>query len=170
MAKRRMLAPIISKKHFVHQSIMSIAASSITNLVLLDSVPAPANASTAQVEEGSVVKAIHIEMWYVGLGGQTSPASFNSTLEKLPANVGFMTFAQAANLMSYPNKKNILYTTQGAISQADAGPAIPLFKAWYKIPKGKQRMGLDDKIVLNIANLATVTYQVCGISIYKEYQ
>ncbi len=79
-----------------------------------------------------------------------------------------MTLAQSQNLGAYPNKKNILYTTQGILADAnDGGPTIPLIRGWIKIPKGKQRMGLDDRIVVNITAVGAL--RLCGISTFKEY-
>lgn len=77
-----------------------------------------------------------------------------------------MTFTNSATLDSYSNKKNVLYTTQGLTPDANGNP-IPFVRQWFKIPKGKQRFGLTDSLVLNIsANVEDVTH--CGLMIYKE--
>ncbi len=164
-----MLAPIVSIKHYVQTFITSILTATVLNVEIADSVIAPAAAAN-EVLEGSIVKAVFVEIWATNIDVDTTRAAFNLTVEKRPGNTPAMTNAQSLVLDRYPNKKNILYTTQGILTSGSAGPAIPLFRQWIKIPKGKQRMGLDDKIVLNISNVATSTMQVCGVYTYKEYR
>jgi len=167
---RRMLAPINSNKHYVHQPRITVTSGTLADIVPVDTVVAPAAAQSNQVEEGSVVKAIYMELWFqsVGLTGTTN--TFTAAIEKLPGNTPIMTFAQSLNLGAYPNKKNILYVTQGITgSVSDGSPMMPIYKGWIKIPKGKQRMGLDDRIVLNIS-ASVQDAQVCGIFTYKEYR
>ncbi len=168
--RRRMLAPINANKHYIGQSFATLASSSIVTKPVADVVITPSN--PFDVEEGSVLKAVYIEMWIGGAGGSTGQmTSFSMTLEKLTSGIVDMTFAQSANLDTYPNKKNILYTTQGIVGAAiDGAQAVPMLRQWVSIPKGKQRMGLGDKIVLNISNLSTITMNHCGMFIYKEYR
>ncbi len=170
MRHRRMLAPINTNKHYVHQTPLTVVNGTMRNLTVADSVVAPATANSFSVEEGSVIKAVWLEMWLVGLGTTGNTSTFTITVEKLPANQTAMTLTQSANLGGYPNKKNILYTTQGIIgASADTGP-IPLVRQFFLIPKGKQRMGLSDRIMLNLNNSGTTDYQICGIFTYKEYR
>ncbi len=72
------------------------------------------------------------------------------------------------NLMVYPNKKNILFYSQGVIGDLTT-QSIPVVRNWFLIPKGKQRMGLGDKIVETLTATAAVI-QNCGFSTYKEYK
>ena len=106
-------------------------------------------------------------MWYLGSSAQ--PVFHVSTVEKLTSGASEMTSVQASLLNEYPNKKNIFQTSQGLIGDANTNP-IPVFREWIKIPKGKQRMGLGDKLVLNIAarGEAANDIEVCGFYIYKE--
>ncbi len=167
---RRMLAPINSNKYYVHQTIVTVVSGVILNVNLVDAVVAPAAATSFQVEEGSLVKAIWVELWLTGASTAGNTSSFNITLEKIPANQTAMTFTQSANLGAYPNKKNILYTTQGVIGSVAGGQPLPLLRQWFAIPKGKQRMGLSDRIMLNISNQGSIDEIICGIFIYKEYR
>ncbi len=98
-------------------------------------------------------------------GGESQ---FTLTVEKKRTTETDMTNAQSANLQSYPNKKNILYTTQGIVNSTHTGPAIPIIRQWIKIPKGKQRFGLGDQFMVNL-NSGGGSLQTCGIFIYKEY-
>ncbi len=165
-----MQAPINSNKHFVQQALLVVVNGTMRNLDIVDSVVAPATANNFNVEEGSIVKAVWIELWLINLGAVGATTSFVITVEKLPANQTNMTQAQSAVLGAYPNKKNILYTTQGVLGSASAGSPQPLLRQWFKIPKGKQRMGLSDKIIINISNNGGIDFQICGMFIYKEYR
>ncbi len=168
MVHRRMLAPIVSKKHYVQTGLTNIAVAAILNIEIADSVLAPA-AALNEVVEGSVVKAVFIEIWALGNSAAGNFGAFNMTIEKRGQGSPAMTNTQSLNLGSYPNKKNILYTTQGVLSTGSVSAAIPLIRQWFAIPKGKQRMGIGDKIVLNLSNISAIGYDVCGIYTYKEY-
>ncbi len=162
-----MLATINSIKHYVQQTETSVASGAIFELVLVNATAAPATATTADVKQGAVVKAIYCELW-IASQAVSDVTSFNITIEKKVGIPTAMTFAQSQNLGAYPNKKNILYTTQGIVSAFAVGPTIPIMRAWVKIPKGKQRFGFEDELVLNIGNVGNAL-QLCGIFIFKEY-
>ncbi len=169
MRHRRMLAPINSVKHLVNHADATVASGAIVNDVAVDSIVAPGNASPFSVSEGSLVKAIYVERWIGGTGATGVQSQFTLTVEKKRQLEANMTNAQANNLGAYPNKKNILFTSQGIVpSLIDGGSTIPIIRGWVKIPKGKQRMGLDDRVMVNIA--AVTSLRRCGIEIYKEYQ
>ncbi len=132
---------------------------------------APAAAASFDVTQGSLIKAVWVEIWWLYVGDADTSASFNMTIEKLPANVASMTFTQSVNLGSYTNKKNIFYATQGVTGPAREGaPSLPLHRAFILIPKGKQRMGLSDRLVVNVSNTSAGSAQICGIFTYKEYR
>ncbi len=161
-----MRAPIHSEKHF-HQ----ITLSSATTLAKVDSVLVTAVEGTAanannEVIEGAIVKAVWFEMWAIG---KTADQFFTAIVYKLPNGLGNPTFTNLTNLTAYLNKKNILYTTQGLAPNDGVGQPIVLYKDWIKIPKGKQRFGLGDKLMFTIASRGDGTIDFCGIALYKEY-
>ncbi len=165
---RRMLAPIISVKHYVQFQNTQIPSTSVTNLNLAEAEVAPAVANADEVTIGSVVKALYIEMWCLSEGASGSTTQFLINLEKRPADATPITHAQMLALNGYPNKKNILYHTQGVLSGKDTG-SVNLIRTWFKIPKGKQRMGQGDTLVLNMSILGNAC-RLCGFSTYKEFQ
>jgi len=139
------MAPINTVKHYVQDPSFEVATSTIREHVVVDAVTAPATSSAAAVKEGSIVKAVYIERWLGGKGSANVVSLFNLTVEKKRDLEPSMTFAQSQNLGAYPNKKNILYTTQGNLSaQVNGSPHIPVIRNYIAIPKGKQRFGLDD--------------------------
>jgi len=169
MRHRRVLPPINTIKHYVHLGNAAIANGAVLDYVIAEAVVAPAVANAFSVREGSVIKAVHIEVWVIGAGATGEDTQFALILYKNPSGVTPITFAQTSNLGAYPNKKNILYTTQGVVSTlTDGASAIPIVRGWFAIPKGKQRMGSDDSIRVAIASTGTIL-QRCGLSTYKEY-
>ncbi len=164
--RRRVSAPIVTEKHYAPQTVTTIAFGAIENRDVIIAVPVVDKNASTEVEEGSVIKAVYIERWITS--DDTGQTSFTLTVEKQPAGATDMTFAQSGALNSYLNKKNILYTTQG-LANPVAGVAMPAIRQWILIPKGKQRFGLGDKLIVNITGLSN-GINVCGISIFKEWK
>ncbi len=160
------MRPIVnSNKHYVQVSLASITAANQLNTTIATAKDVPASGNASQVRSGSVIKAVFVEMWV--RGGETSPGSVLITLEKVPGSGTLPTFAEHVALHTYDNKKNILYHTQG-LTNNNTADAIPFVRGWFKIPKGKQRFGLDDTLNLGIAAQALDSI-VCGFMTYKEY-
>lgn len=159
-----MRAPIQSVKHIVQSSIFTVAFGAITQVQPAIAV-LPANVDlNSEVEEGSIIKAIYLEYWITSDDAAQSTVTFS--LEKINTTQTVQTFAQSQALGNYANKKNILYITQG-ITSTNVGTPTPFVRGWFKIPKGKQRFGLGDKIVVNISAVAD-GLNVCGVAIYKS--
>ncbi len=166
---RRLVAPINTVKHYVHRQNTATVSAGLASIVAVDAVVAPATASADQVKEGSIVKAIFFELWILSQGATGTFVQFDLIIEKVPSNLASVTAAQLVNLGSYTNKKNILYATQGIIASAvDGQAAFPLLKGWQLIPKGKQRMGLGDRIVMSFTPTGQ-TCNNCGLMVYKEW-
>ncbi len=157
---------INSEKHYHPRSLQQVDENTVVTMVIANAVISPADGSEVRV--GSVLKAVHVEMWYLGSSAQ--PVFQVSTVEKLPSGLENPTSAQMSDLHKYPNKKNIFQTSQGLVGDSNSNP-IPVYREWIKIPKGKQRMGLGDRLVLNVAarGEANNDLEVCGMFIYKEY-
>ncbi len=153
---------VITIKHYVPNPIDTVIAAAIENIVFINAVANPTSA--IDVSEGSTISAVWVELWV--LADAQNVGSTIITLEKKPANAPNMTTVNAANLFAYNNKKNILYTTQGLTSEQNAN-AVPIIRQWFKIPKGKQRFGLGDQMVLNIS-AAQEGVENCGMFIFKE--
>ncbi len=135
-------------------------------MVIADSVGQSAVAATADVVEGSKISAIFIEHWVKSFASAGTDVKFQFLLEKVPAGATSVTFAQMNNLMPYPNKKNVLFYSQGVIGDLTT-QAIPVVRQWFKIPSGKQRMGLADRLVATLS-ATSAALQNCGFNTYKE--
>ncbi len=169
--RRRMLAPIVSVKHFVAHTNALIAAAGLRNEVIANAVTVGnAHSSTFDVTEGSIIKAVYLDFWAINGGTTGTSTQITAILEKVPAGATPATSANLLNLMAYPNKKNVLHTFQGNLTAGvDGSMSTPYLRGWFKIPKGKQRMGLNDQIVVSFSPI-TQGCEICGIAIYKEYQ
>ncbi len=165
---RRMQAPINAIKHYVGQPKASIALGTALTLLEANVVAAPVDTNREKLSEGSVIKAMYHEYWILGSGVSGTTSQFVMTIEKRPSNAPNPAFSDMLNLGGYGNKKNILYTTQGLIGSQSDGPAIPIIRMWTKIPKGKQRMGQEDAMIITFATVDT-PINICGFSTYKEY-
>ncbi len=161
-----MLAPISAIKHYVQFSLANVVGGAITKLAIVDATDLQDVTAASEVIEGSIVKAVYIELWVTS--DDVTQSSGIITLEKKMAQSPAMTAAQSALLMKYPNKKNVLYTTMGLYAPKTGANPIPVIRQWFKIPKGKQRFGFDDQLNLNV-HAQSDGVNLCGFATYKEY-
>ncbi len=162
-----MVKPVIhSTKHYVQWSIFTVLAGALQAQSIVDAVAALAVNDPDEVAEGEIVKAVYLELWV--RSSEVSPGSGQMIVYKIEADSSNPTIAQMAALHTWDNKKNILYTTQGLINDADAD-AIALYKGWIKIPKGKQRFGLGDRLQFTWSSAGAIDAVLCGFATYKSY-
>ncbi len=160
-----MRAPIHSNKHYVQTSLSTILAGAVDVITIANAV-VPADVNTvSEVVEGALVKAVFIEEWL--RAGDAAAGSFITIVEKVEGGQGNPSAAEMAALGSYSNKKNILYTSMGTLNDQDS-LATPVLRQWLKIPKGKQRMGLGDRLRL-VTFAQSLDIIRCGFMTYKEY-
>ncbi len=161
-----MLAPINSEKHYVQFAQALVTASTTANLIVVEAVAVVDKDFTSEVEQGSIIKAVYIEMW-----ASTNSGGINfgtMTVEKLSGGQPSQTNTNSNNLNVYLNKKNILFTFEGLYPPNNTNP-VPIIRQWILIPKGKQRFGLGDKLELSISTGGTALTR-CGFMTYKEYK
>ncbi len=135
-------------------------------IVLVQGVESTIANSATEVVEGSLVKAVFIELWLQNNGNLGESIV---TVSKNPLNNVGPTFAEHGSLFTYTNKKNILFTHQGLTSNDGISGPVRILGQWIKIPKSKQRFGLGDILSLNISNVSSSGLQRCGMTTYKEY-
>ncbi len=161
------MRPVIqSVKHYVQFPIDQILTGTAQNIRLIDSVESTVANLANEVSEGSMVKAIYIELW---LQNEGNLGESIVTVTKDQQNTNGPSFAQLAALFTYNNKKNVLFTHQGLTSNDGVSGPVNILRSWIKIPKGKQRFGLNDRVHLSISNTSANDLVRCGFAIYKEY-
>ncbi len=164
-----MVAPINSVKHYVPRANVSLASGAGQANVVVNSVVAPAQTTAADVKEGAVVKAVHLEYWLWGGGTTGVDTQFVIVVEKAPSARASIGAAEMLNIGAYANKKNIFYQSQGVIGAGvDGSQAIPVIRDWLLIPKGKQRFGFGDRLVVSFTTVGS-SIQICGQATFKEY-
>ncbi len=162
-----MQAPITSDKHYVQQTNVSLASGAIAVVGLVQALARGTNrTATAHIDEGSLVKAIFVEWWLNGSGASGATTQFDFILYKLPGVGALPVTADLLNLQSWDNKKNIFFTTHGVLGGI-GNQSVPIIRQWIMIPKGKQRMGLNDRIQIGLI-VTGETVQYCGFATYKE--
>ncbi len=153
------------EKHIVQRSLFTVAAGAIDNFVIADARQLPSATAPSEVREGCTISAVYIEMWIQS--DDTALGSSIVTMEKLSGSgSGTMTAADSALLNGYDNKKGVLYTQQGLTPTSIQFPMATI-KGWFKIPKGKQRFGLEDRIILNVHGQSN-GLSACGFALFKE--
>ncbi len=160
------MRPIIkSIKHYVHLPATGVASGAIGNFIMVEAIAkGAAVANASDVEEGAIIKACYVEMW---VKSDNPNFTVSGLIMKRPANVTNVAFADMGNLGAYPNKKNVLEFHQGLSPSGDQ--VLALFRGWYKVPKGKQRFGLGDKLSVTVAFTGSAG-DMCGFATYKEYE
>ncbi len=161
------MRPIIhTRKHIPQFSLFAVASGAITNLEIIEALAAPVVTAASNVIEGAKITAVYVEMWLSS--DDAASGSVIVTLEKVPGlGAGpVMNAADAADLTAYDNKKNIFFTQMGLLPSNVQYP-MAVIKGWIKIPKGKQRFGLDDRLLLNIFGQSNGVAG-CGFALFKE--
>ncbi len=163
------MKPVIkSKKHIFQISQATVGQALAVGSVFCTAIEGTST-TPVNVEEGAIVKACYVEYW-VSQDSASIVGSYTVILQKDPGGNAAITSGQMAALHDYDNKKNILFTAQGLLTPNDGGQ-VPVLRGWYKIPKGKQRMGLGDQLMVVIRNnnATAIDINFCGLVIYKEY-
>ncbi len=152
------------EKHMRQRSLFAVASGAIDTDDIAVSVSLPTATSAVEVREGCTISAIYVEMWLSSDDAASGTAIV--TLEKLVGSSTNMTVAESAALQNYDNKKNVLFTFMGLLPSNVQYPMASI-KGWIRIPKGKQRFSLGDRLAFNIHGQSNGVAG-CGFFIYKE--
>ncbi len=154
-----------SEKRIVQITLGHIAAMAQGSTNIVSARQDPTASDPREIKIGTIVKAVYLELWLLGDGQQ--PNTTSVWFYKLPSGVGVPTAGVIADMNGWDNKNNIFEAHQGLVGDANTNP-VPFFRGWIKIPKGKQRMSIGDKIGFSILAI-TEGMQFCGLAIYKAY-
>ncbi len=161
-----MKAPIHSVKHYHQMTLSNVSTLTEVDSIMVHAIGTGVAASPNEVVEGAIVKAVYLEMWVIG---SSSNQFFTMIVHKTPNDGDPATFTEMTSLGTYINKKNILFTSQGLASNDGIAQPVAVHRSWIRIPKGKQRFGLGDKLLFQIASRGSATITFCGFATYKEY-
>ena len=163
--RRRMRAPINTNKHYSNIEDAPIALNGVRTFVIAQAVAEGSTIGPTTVSEGSVINSFFMELWLKSNeatnGGH---CKFQFCIEKVSSGGDSINFTQLNNLHVYPNKKNILFYSQGVLGD-DETPSIPVVRQWFKNPKS--RIGLGD-VLIATCSATTAAIESCGFITYKE--
>ncbi len=163
------MKPVIRSKKHIQQISQSTVAQGVVGHVTIATSIEGSPTTPDHVMEGASIKSCFVEFW-VSQDSASIVGSYTVILYKDPGGLHAATTTNMAALHDYPNKKNVLFTAQGLLTPNDGGQ-VPVLRDWYKIPKGKQRFGLADRLLLTIRNnnATAIDINFCGVAVYKEY-
>lgn len=158
---------INTKKHIVQLSQSQVSQGTVLNTIVASAIEGAPTTPT-HVAEGATVKAVYVEIWAQN-GSSSTVGSVTAAFYKNPGGANYANTADMAALHDWDNKKNIFHCCQGLLPTTDSGLFL-VYKGWIKIPKGKQRMGLGDLLVLTVRNnnASAIDQEFCGLFVYKE--
>ncbi len=159
-----MRPPINSLKHYVQMTLQTAGAGTVIVPALARAVETVGGGAD-ECRVGSIVKAIYIELWV--RAGDTAGGAFQCAIGKATAGSGGPTFANMGNLHDFNQKNNVLFFSQAQTNDQDAD-AIPVYRGWIKIPKGKQRLALGERFYVAVSGFI-LDVIFCGMATYKEY-
>ncbi len=159
------LRPVHSIKHVVDKQ-NALTAGSAGNEFLVSAVDDPVLANTAEVETGSTVNSIYLNV------------TCNPTTEAALPNVYIIIFknpgGSLANIVpnavgASDNKRFVIHQEMRMLGGSITEIPVTIFRGVIKIPKGYRRFGIND--LLTVRLLAPgVAIEYCVQAIYKEYR
>ncbi len=153
--------PIIHTRKEIVDSVLLGVAAGTTTVVSLASVVNDYTGAVGTVETGSKIKFIYL---FVQIISATGTANNDFYIQKSPFGVPFPTPGATGGDTS---RKYILHEEKGIPGNAADG-AYPLtFKGVVKIPRGRQRFGEGDVLVLVLRGAVDI-HNICVKSIYKS--
>ncbi len=165
---RRSLNVVHRLKHIVDNN-STVSAGVTLPTVLILGRDAPVIAATREVETGSKVHGIFLNVQIQG--NQISSGGIpNIYMAVYKSKGGNIPTIDPTATGSNPDKSNIIHQEMGMF-QSDSVDGNPktLFKGVIVIPKGLQRFGLDDELVMTLRSTA-INYKNCSQCIYKEFR
>jgi len=157
------MRPVVNtEKHIVQTSLFAVGSGAIAQVHIANAVAVPT--ARQHVREGAKISSVYLEYWVTS--DDAAQGSSIISLEKQSGNQTAMSTAESAAMNAYPNKKNVLHIQMGLNGPNTQYP-MPAVKGWFKIPKSKQRFGLDDLLVLNFHGQSN-GLSICGNAVYKE--
>lgn len=161
-----MKSPIHSEKHYLQFPANTIGTGTRVTTTLVEGVQILNKNLASEVAEGAVVRAVYLEVWDIN---SVEEGTQVMAVYKVSRGANEMTFTEMNTLNSYSGKNNILFVSQGLTPNDGVSGPVCLYRGYIKIPKGKSRFALGEKLVLSISNSTSGTTTFCGFATYKEY-
>ncbi len=159
------LRPVNRIKHVFDEQGAMVAGTAIYTDVI-KSVQDPALASTEEVQNGSTVNGIYLDIEVVG----TSSAALTNVYLIVYKNPGGNLAAIAPNTVgSNDNKRFVIHQEMVMLQEQTGSNPRTLFKGVIIIPRGYKRMAMNDTLLIGmLAPGISVNY--CIQCHYKEFR
>ncbi len=170
--RARNMRPINSIKHVV-DSQNTVSPASNLDLTLVDAVNNPVSTTADNVEIGSRVSSIFLNIQVVNEADATGIINNFYVMAFLNpgTNIAAGNIPGANETGTSDFRKMIFHQEMVMLSDANDSIPITMFKGVLRIPKKAQRQGVNDKIVLRFTSVTGgPTVNVCVQCIYKEYR
>ncbi len=161
------MRPVNSQKHIVDiQGQTNLTANTFN--ILANTVENAVLANNADVEKGSNISSIYLNVQAVGGGASGVLSNIYMYIFKNPAGL-ITTFPDGNQTGTSEFKKQIFHTEMRMLSDDNDSIPVALFNGVLRIPRKFQRMGIDDTIGLVLFTPGPVA-NFCIECIYKEFR
>ncbi len=146
-----------------------IVAGTQTVVNIVDALDAPVLANTDEVETGSRVNALFLNV-VVAATGTAALANVYMMLYKNPGNnIAVAQVPNANTVGSSDFKKQVFHQEMNMTEKNTTAIPRTLFKGVIRIPKLYRRQAINDKIIIALFSPG-VNFDFCFECIYKEYR
>ncbi len=154
-------------KHIVDKSA-TITATAVLPEVLINTKDAPVLANTTEVETGAKVHGIFINVQIQANQSINAIPNIYMAIYKSPG--GNIPAIDPAQTGSNADKKQIIHQEMNFV-ETTSNTANPrtLFKGVVVIPRGMQRFGADDELIMSLKSNA-INFSYCVQCIFKEFR
>lgn len=156
------LRPVNSVKNIVDSVNIGVAAGTTTTVVIANAVNDYAGA-TADVPIGSKVSSVYL---FFQIQPQAAQGQVDAYIAKFPSGISPLPAPGATG--GSPLRKFVLHEEKGIPGTFNNGSPPLTFRGVVKIPRGRQRFGEDDDLVIKVS--CSTAYDFCMKAIYKFYQ
>ncbi len=163
------MRPVHSIKHIVDTQQGVVAATKVF-VTLADAVDAPVLANVDEVEVGSRINSIFLNVQVIGTGVGGVLNNLYFIIYKIPgANIAASAIPNANVTGSSDFKRQIFHTEMIMLSSSSDDIPQTMFKGVLRIPKVFQNMRINDVIQMEFFAPGD-TSNICVECIYKEFR
>ncbi len=167
--RRSNLGNIVDSNKNIVSAFTAATAGTKTAILIAEAQDSPTLAVTQDVERGCSIKAIWIEFW-VSATAEAAVGITHGIDMYLFKNPGSNLTSPIPGTEGSSNEKRFIFKVwKGLIGARTQGFQPYSWKGWIKIPKGKQRMAVNDIWQL-VFQSTGVNVLVCHKFVYKWYK
>ncbi len=159
------LRPVHRIKHVVDLQGAGVAGTQV-NQNLINSVDAPLLANPVDVETGSTVNGIYLDVEVVATSSAALPNIYMSIFKNPGGN---LTIPASNTVGSNDNKKYVIHQEMLMLQKQTGSNPRTLFKGVIVLPRGYRRQAINDTLVISIL-APGITFDFCFQCHYKEFR